>query len=221
MLVSDLEVDLVDNQLLQKSWKRKQQHHYSPKLRHNQNQMTRRARSRNHRSKKSQKWSKLKINSTRQRHPKTIKRKKMKLKILNQLSIRRLRSRLKSRKANPLKILHERKRKITKTKLKSSRVRATSLRQYHIYQHPKCLLSNLNSWMQAKRNGAKTNQRCKSQASKRFSAHLLTKAIRDLLSLRTQAIILTPITTKSMILVKAVQNKGPNEANPKATKAYK
>lgn len=161
------------------------------------------------------------MSSTRQRHLKTIKRKKMKLKILNQLSIRRLRSRLKSRKTNPPKILHERKRKITKTKLKPSRVRATSLRQYHIYQHPKCLLSNLNSWMLAKRNGAKTNQRCKSQASKRFSAHLLTKAIRNFLSLRSQAIILTPITTKSMILVKVAQNKGLNEANPKATKVYK
>lgn len=190
-------------------------------MRHNQHQMTRRARRRNHRSKKSKKRSKLKTNLIWQRHPMTIKRKKINLKILNQLSIKPLRTRLTSRKTNPLKILHERKRKITKTKLKPPRVRATSFKQYHIYQHPKCLQSNLNSWMLAKRNGAKTNPRCKSQASRRFSAHLVTKAPRNFQPLRSQAIILPPITTKSMILVKAVQNNGPNEANPKATKAYK
>ena len=142
----------------------------------------------------------------------------MKLKIHNQLSNRLLRSRLRSRKTNPIRTLYSRKSKSTKTKFKPPRVRATSLRYCRMHHHPKFLLSSLNSRMPAKRKRAKTNQKYKSQASKRFT-HLLMKAIRTFLTQRIQAIILTLTATESMILVKAAPNKGLIEANPKVTKA--
>lgn len=150
-----------------------------------------------------------------------IEREKTKLKILCQLLIRCQRSRSKSRKTNLLKILKERNWKMAITESKSSRAKATSLRQCHRHQQPNRHLSNFNLWMPAKRNAAKTSQRCKFQTSKRFFAHLQTKTTRSLLRLRSQAINLTLINTESTTLGKAVQNKDPNKVNQKVTKAYK